>query len=344
VNDLTDQIRAACARVAARARYVSIEREAIAAHAAGLADSAHSAGAPPAVPDAAAHLLEGTPEELSAFWLTLDAINFGSGWFPTLRKRRGRSGYHTVAGGVRDRFATNGHWQAEELAAIGAAEVAQALGQDPGHELMELFARSLNDLGRRVARDHCGRFQAVVDDAGWSAVKLATRLAGWECFADVSTYDGFAVPFYKRAQIAAADLADTAATPNSSNTSTHAGSLTAAAIERASDTSNPAGVAPWHDRHRLTMFADNLVPHVLRLDGILRFTPGLVARIDRGELIEHGSPEEVEIRACALHAVELITAARPDMCAVQVDRILWNRGGGASYKSSPRHRSRCTAY
>ena len=30
----------------------------------------------------------------------------------------------------------------------------------------------------------------------------------------------------------------------------------------------------------------------------------------RGELIEHGSPEEVEIRACALHAVELIVAAR----------------------------------
>jgi len=25
--------------------------------------------------------------------VTVDAINFGSGWFPTLRKRDGRSGY-----------------------------------------------------------------------------------------------------------------------------------------------------------------------------------------------------------------------------------------------------------
>ena len=57
------------------------------------------------------------------------------------------------------------------------------------------------------------------------------------------------------------------------------------------------------------MFADNLVPHVLRLDGVLWFDPELVARIERGELIEHGSPEEVEIRACAVHAVELIVAA-----------------------------------
>ena len=57
------------------------------------------------------------------------------------------------------------------------------------------------------------------------------------------------------------------------------------------------------------MFADNLVPHVLRLDGVLWFDPELVARIERGELIEHGSPEEVEIRACAVHAVELLVAA-----------------------------------
>ena len=92
------------------------------------------------------------------------------------------------------------------------------------------------------------------------------------------------------------------------------------------------------------MFADNLVPHVLRLDGVLRFDPELVERIERGELIEHGSPEEVEIRACAVHAVELIVAARPGVCAAEVDQLLWNRGQQPRYKAVPRHRSRCTAY
>ena len=37
------------------------------------------------------------PGDIAAYWLTLDAINFGSGWFPTLRKRDGLSGYNTIA-------------------------------------------------------------------------------------------------------------------------------------------------------------------------------------------------------------------------------------------------------
>jgi len=310
VKDVPSLVRTACARVAAQARQVRIEHEAIPAYAASLPLEARASE-----PDPRAHLLTGSAEERAAFWLTLDAINFGSGWFPTLRKRPGRSGYGTVAGGIRDRFVASGPWSARELARVSAPEIAGVLGQDPEHELMALYSSSLNDLGRHVAGDHDGEFLAVLEGAGGSAVALAGLLAGWDCFADVSTYDGFAVPFYKRAQIAAADLEDGA-------------------------------VAYWRDLDRLTMFADNLVPHVLRLDGILRFAPDLVARIDRGELIEHGSAEEVEIRACALHAVELIVAARPHgpASAVAVDRVLWNRGGGPSYKSAPRHRSRCTAY
>jgi hypothetical protein len=296
--------------VAAQARQVSIRQDAIPAYAAEL-----PLVATPEPPDPQAHLLSGPAEERAAFWLTLDAINFGSGWFPTLRKRDGRSGYYTVAVGLRERFATVGAWSADELASIDAREVADVLGQDPEHELMALFASSLGDLGQHVDGDHGGRFLSVVEAAGGSAVALAGLLAGWESFADVSSYDGLPVPFYKRAQIAAADLAD-------------------------------GGVVRWTDRDRLTMFADNLVPHVLRLDGILHFAPDLLARINRGELIEHGSLEEVEIRACALHAVELIVAARPagSASAAAVDRVLWNRGGGPRYKSQLRHRSRTTAY
>ncbi|MBV9534074.1 MAG: hypothetical protein JO321_01540, partial [Solirubrobacterales bacterium] len=88
----------------------------------------------------------------------------------------------------------------------------------------------------------------------------------------------------------------------------------------------------------------NLVPHVLRLDGVLRFAPELVDQIERGELVEHGSTAEVEIRACAVHAVELIGAARSDLAAASIDRLLWQRGQRPRYKSRPRHRSRCTAY
>jgi Potential Queuosine, Q, salvage protein family len=178
---------------------------------------------------------------------------------------------------------------------------------------MELFARSLRDLGTNVATYHGGRFADIINAAGGSAVRLATGLGAWDCFADSSTYDELTLPFLKRAQIAAADLAR-------------------------------AGVARFGDLPRLTLFADNLVPHVLRLDGVLRFDPSLVARIEREELIEHDSREEVEIRACALHAVELTVPARPGSYAAAVDQLLWERGQQPRYKASPRHRSRCTAY
>jgi hypothetical protein len=302
------QLRDACAAIAAEATHVQVAGERIAAYAASL-----PLARPPAPPDPSTELLGGSREHRAAFWLTLDAVNFGSGWFPTLRKPPGLSGHDTVASGIRRRFAARGRWSAAGLRRLRATDIAHVLGQDPEHELMELFARSLRDLGRRVAACHDGSFAAVADAAGGSAVALARRLGEWDAFADCSCYGGRPVPFLKRAQIAAADL-------------------------------HRAGIARFADLNRLTMFADNLVPHVLRLDGILAFAPGLVARIDAEQLIEHGSSEEIEIRACALHAVELIVAARPDVCAADVDQLLWHRGREPRYKAVPRHRSRCTAY
>jgi hypothetical protein len=305
---IVEEIRAACAWVAGRARQVEIVDDAIEPYAASLPLTPGLDGADPA-----AHVSGGDREAKAAFWLTLDAINFGSGWFPTLRKRPGASGYLTVAAGLTERFERHGPYTAAELRVIEPPDLAEVLGQDPEHELMGHFTSSLNDLGEHIATDHAGSFAAAVDAARGSAVTLAGQLAAWRSFADVSHYEGRPVPFYKRAQIAPADLAR-------------------------------AGVADFDDLARLTMFADNLVPHVLRLDGVLRFDGELVARIERGELIEHGSPEEVEIRACALHAVELIAAARPDSFPADIDQVLWLRGGQPRYKAVPRHRSRTTAY
>jgi hypothetical protein len=298
-----DDLRQAAAQVANQARSVRIETGAISAYAAQL----------PLVSDDPDPIPAGDREPQAALWITLDAINFGSGWFPTLRKSDGRSGYHTIAAGLRERFATRGPWRAEELMRLDALRLAPIFGQHPSHPLMELFAVSLRDLGAHLSAEYQGSFTALVDAADGSAVALARHLGRWGCFADVSRYDELAVPFLKRAQIAAADL-------------------------------NRAGVVALSDLDQLTMFADNLVPHVLRLDGILSFAPDLVRRIETGELLEHGSPEEVEIRACALHAVELIVAARPGPRAADIDALLWNRGQEPRYKASPRHRARCTAY
>ena len=298
---LPDEIRAACARVAGAARSVHIVDSAIPAYARTL--PAASPPAPDLPPGA-------TDEERAAFGLQLNAVNFGSGWFPTLRKPAGLSGFRTVEAGLKAR----GPWSAEALTRIEAAEAAATFGgQAPEHELMPLFARALNELGAHVLEHHGGSFLALARCGDGSAVALAERLASLPTWRDVSPYDGAPVPFFKRAQLAAADL-------------------------------HLQGIAPAADVAALTLFADNLVPHVLRIDGVLEFDPALAGRIDRGELLEHDSPEEVEIRACALHAVELLVAAHESTTATAVDNALWHRGGGPRYKAHPRHRARTTAY
>jgi hypothetical protein len=288
---------------------VRIDRERIGPYAAELPT-------PDGVPglDPECHYLDGSPEAVSAFVLCLDAINFGSGWWPTVRKRPGRSGYLTMASGLAEHFRHRGPLAADALTRIEAPIVAAILGQDEEHELMALFAASLRDLGEHVQAEADGSFVRIAEEAGGSAVALATRLSGWPCFFDVSPYDGFEVPFFKRAQLAAADL-------------------------------DLAGVASFRDLDRLTAFADNLVPHVLSLDRVLVLEPGLEDRIEAGELLIHDSPEEVELRACALHAVELLSRACEErLSPAEIDLVLWNRGQAPRAKAHPRPRVRSTAY
>jgi putative queuosine salvage protein len=304
-----DQVRAACTWVAERARSVSTEESAIEAYAAAL-----PASIDPPTSDPATQIVEGDLELRAAFAICLNAINFGSGWWPTIRKRPGHSGYFTIAAGVTERFRAKGAWSAAELTEMTAARIAEVVGQDPDHPLMADFAAALSDVGEHVRAEHGGRFTAVVEVAGESAPALADLLAGWDAFADVSTYEGRTVPFFKRAQLVPADL-------------------------------NRAGVAVLRDQDCLTAFADNLVPHVLRVDGVLLLDSALAEGIEAGELLEHGSAEEVELRACAVHAVELLAAAsQRRLSPPQIDCLLWNRGRQPRYKAIPRPRSRNTAY
>jgi len=286
---LLDEVRAGCVEIAESARSVRIDLD-------RLGDV--EPGPPPAL-DPEAHYLEGSPEDVAAYLLTLDAVNFGSGWFPTLRKRPGFSGYFTVAWALSDRFRAHGPWSNAQLRSLDAATVAEVLGQEPGHELMALYAEALRDLGRFLG-DRTP-LEVVSRD---SAEELAAELAaGMEFFDDRG--------FYKRAQITANDMA-------------------------------LAGVAEYGDLDRLTIFADNLVPHVLRVDGVLTYDPALAARIDAGELLPAGR-EEREIRACALHACELISG-RLGVPPRVLDVQLWNRGQQPEYKAIPRHRTRTVYY
>jgi hypothetical protein len=318
VSGLLDSVREACARVARGARFVRIDEPALERWGAAI-----DRPPDPASLDPAHHALADADTTL-AYVVTLDAINFGSGWFPVLEKIPGHSGYRTLATHLKRRFERDGAWSAAALREISPDVCAEVFGQQRNAAvapLMQLFARALNELGAWLDARHGGSFEAAVAAAGGSAERLAEGLAEMPLFRDVARHAGRDVPLYKRAQLCSSDLA--------------------AAF-------GGEGPGRFDDLERLTIFADNLVPHVLRRDGVLVYDAALAARIERGELLEPGSPEEVEIRAVAVAAVERavprLRARGIDASAQSLDHWLWNRGQAPEIKAHPRHRCRTPCY
>jgi hypothetical protein len=296
---LLHDVRASCAEIARQAQHVRIDLEAVEQIASRVGEI------PSPALDSRCHYLEGEPTEVADYLLMLDAINFGSGWFPSLRKAsldgKPLSGYFTVALALSEHVRGHGVPSNAWLRQATALELASILGQDPASELMSLYAQALRELGGFLG-DRCTL--DVVAAAGGSAERLAEALAGgMAMFADRG--------FYKRAQIVASDLA-------------------------------LAGVASFEDLDELTIFADNLVPHVLRCDGVLIYDDALANTIDAGEILPLGGAER-EIRGCAVHACELISR-RTGVPERRLDNWLWSRGQAQEYKARPRHRCRCVFY
>jgi hypothetical protein len=288
---LCDEVRRHCAAVAGSARWVRIDAnvDVPAGGRAGL--------------DPELHLLEAPAEDVARYVLVLDAINFGSGWFGTLRTEAGESATDAITRRLTRHCRSRGSpWTAAELRALDETAVAGVLGQDPAHELMGLYAAALNQLGAWLGRR--GALEAV-DEAAGSAQRLAESLARGMPF-----YDDRG--FYKRAQITANDLV-------------------------------LAGVAAFGDIDELTVFADNLLPHVLRLDGVLVYAPELAREVDAGRELPQGAEMEREIRACAVHACEAL-ARRVGVAPRTLDNWLWNRGNKLSHGARRPHLTRTTFY
>ena len=317
---LLKQVRAGCKAVAERASHIQINTDFIPAY----ADALPLESATQSKHDPESHYLAQN-EDTAAFFLTLDSINFGSGYFPHLQKRPGMSGYFTIASCLKDHFKTKGPLSALELTRLTPEDCTQIFEQHPVSkpidELMQLFAKALNDLGRYVQTDFDGRFTDFIQAADHSAERLMQLFIHMPFFKDVHQYNQIEVPFYKRSQLAAADL---------------------------SLAFKGQGLGRFDDLQNLTIFADNLVPHVLRVDHVLIYTDVLISRIEAGKRIAAGSPEEIEIRACALHTVELLketlNASGRKITSMELDFLLWNRGQLPAYKSIPRHRSRTVFY
>jgi hypothetical protein len=266
----------------------------------------------------------GEEEETVAYLLVLDTLNFC--FWPAPGEKRWEiryegetlSGYLGLAACLKKALETGiPITRAKYLAHLSMPEFRQMLGGDGELQLIARRLEALHELGEALHGDYQGRASLLVASAGKCAVRLARLLSErLSSFRDVAEYEGRKVFFYKRAQIVSADL--------------H-GAL------------GGRGCGSFSDMEEITAFADYKLPQVLRHRGILDYSPSLAQKVDDRVLIPAGSPEEVEIRAGTIVAVDMIrrelTRLGRVAKAFEIDSILWNLGQGDEYRAKPYHRT-----
>jgi len=176
-----------------------------------------------------------------------------------------------------------------------------------------------------LLKKYKGNFVNCILEADHSAQKLLEIISeNFFHFRDESIYKNKTVTFYKRAQILIADI-----------WSSFRG----------------LGFGEFHDIDTLTMFADYRVPQVLLYFGILEYSDELHETLKQGILLEHGAPEEVEIRAASIVAVNEVVCEVKKILAknklqkicnsIIVDTYLWGyrREHAIMLEATPYHKT-----
>jgi hypothetical protein len=192
------------------------------------------------------------------------------------------------------------------LANMTLAQVNEVFSQDSQIPLAEERKKVFNEVGQNLSKQW-GNFLKLYH---FSDGKLFNSGFG---FVEklVSTFPSFndsvfigwkEVDFYKRAQLAAAEI--------------HGRLL-------------PEGITAFEDIENLTAFADYVLPKGLRSVGILEYSLDLAARVDAGILIPKNSQEELEIRASSIHSFDRllnnINSLREEKInALHLDYAIWS--------------------
>lgn len=188
--------------------------------------------------------------------------------------------------------------------------------------LLEERLAHAHEIGHGLQDRWGGDFCNLLQACEGSALSLTELIVeSFPSFDDVTIYYGREVKFYKRAQILVVDL------------------MAALAGEP---------LVEFHDIDRLTAFADYKIPQVLEAHGVLRYSPELLALLEREEGLPMGDPQEVEIRAAMVWAVELLrshlASLGKKLSPFELDWMLWTLGQAPVENQRPYHRTRSIFY
>jgi hypothetical protein len=293
-----------------------------------VADSSQLEISPLTFGPAPYHFFDSTA--VTAEWLfLLDTVNHcfwpdvDSPCWTVHYKNEELSGYWALAASLKrameEGFSIHRATTLVELESKTLAHIFRGRGNIP---LFEERLQNLRQAGQVLLDRFQGSFIHVLEEAAASATKLTDLLAKeFPSFNDIATYGDKKVHFYKRAQLLVHDL--------------HC-------------TFSGQSWGKFIDLEHLTAFADYKLPQVLRHLGILHYKSKLAALIQNLVHIPAGTPEEVEIRAATICAVELLRQRLIKqglkVNTPQLDNWLWYLGQDDAYRALPYHRTRTIFY
>ena len=357
-GDIFATIRATCAAaVAASGGLVAVDAAAAAAFAATL-PAAVAADASLGGDGVDFPLALDAEDDVVDCTLLFALLAFGSGFRRELHAALGAGASDTMVRGqlkfyLEGRRPTAGvlaHFRIADVAAtwdiplsVDAPAVTAAGAALPGvtmsapgplRPLAEAIARVLTTTGAELRGAGAGSFAAFLraragdfrgaggaPDAGKFVALLGATFAG---FRDDARGPFGRVALYKKAQLAAKELA------------------------RKFPASPVWGFAPA-EVARLTCFADNVLPAVLRAAGVLVLAPALGAAIDAGDALPAADGRDALLRAAAVLAVDAVAAAAAAAGAepatpARADELLWRLGKQPAYRALQRHATKDTVF
>ncbi|MBI5003648.1 hypothetical protein HZC00_00965 [Candidatus Kaiserbacteria bacterium] len=210
----------------------------------------------------------------------------------------------------------------EYCSKISKEEFANILRANIEIPLLEERWKILREIGTNMAAKYAGKAKNLIADANGDAQKLAElSVQNFPSFSDTSLYKEREIYFYKRAQLLVADIYQIF---------------------------DAQGFGALKNVDKLTACADYKLPQILRKLGILEYTTTLAEKIDTKTEIAHNSPEEVEIRANTILAVEFIKEEvkkrSPQILSFEVNDHLWLATQEKFDGDKPYHRTRTTSY
>lgn len=240
----------------------------------------------------------------------MDTLNFcfwrndnGDGW-----QVDGYTGYFALCAAINRAFKENKDiLNPKFYSTITEEQLKKVLRSDTAVEIPLLSERvkCLHEVGSVLLENFEGSFINCIKRAEQSAIALLKLIVGnFKCFRDEANYKGHEVSLYKRAQILVADVWACF---------------------------HGQGVGYFEDIDEITMFADYRVPQSLLYFGVFEYSQELLDKLKNETMLMNGDEEEVEIRGCSIHAVELVKELAQEKLkdqkkvnSILIDHYLWD--------------------